>query len=79
MVNWTGEIHEYMHLAQSRNLVGEPLNGSGPAPIDMSSQYAWHAAMTAYVRHWVEEHKDGRQDTWTPDGRMARDANGVWQ
>ena len=68
-----------MQLSQSRNLAGGLGIETKSPQIDMSSQRAWHAAMTAYVRRWVEEHKDGRQDTWTPDMRKARDLNGVWQ
>ena len=30
------------------------------------------------LKMWVEEHQDGRPDTWTPDMRKARDETGVW-
>jgi hypothetical protein len=47
--------------------------------IDHQSQRQWYANMQSYLVKWVNEHKDGRQDTWTPDARAARDASGVWQ
>lgn len=69
----TGEIREYMALAGVMNDM-EPA-----APV---SRRAWHAGMTRYVRAWVAEHQDGRQDTWTPalgaGKRQVRDATGVW-
>jgi hypothetical protein len=39
----------------------------------------WHTSMTSYLRRWVEEHKDGREDTWTPAAKKAIDLNGVYQ
>lgn len=79
MVNWTGEIHEYMQLAKSRNLAGEPHSKYESMQMVTNSQRDWHKSMCGYLRRWVEEHKDGRQDTWTPDVRKAKDDNGVWQ
>lgn len=43
------------------------------------SQLLWYKSMTTYVRKWVEEHKDGREDTWTPKQKQARDEHGVWE
>lgn len=75
MVNWTGEIKEYMQLAASKE------SGSKYETMQMvtNSQRNWHRSMVEYLQRWVAEHKDGRQDTWTPDTRKARDSNGVWQ
>jgi hypothetical protein len=77
----TGEIREYMKLAQSRKLAGEPLGKYGTMSIDVSSARAWHRSMCSYVRRWAYEHRDGKADTWTPDmgAKTARDAQGVWQ
>jgi len=68
MVNWTGEIREYMRLADQMN----------DLPLGLK-QRDWYDGMTKYVRSWVEEHKDLRDDTWTPKSRTARDENGVWK
>jgi hypothetical protein len=43
------------------------------------SQRAWHRDMQAYVRRWVEAHRDGRDDAWAPDTRRARTETGGWQ
>jgi hypothetical protein len=32
---------------------------------DTSSVRRWHQSMIDYVRDWVKEHKNRKQDTWT--------------
>lgn len=74
MVNWTGEIKEYMALSVQ--------NGNTKyacMAIDHKSQRQWYANMQTYLVKWVAEHKDGREDTWTPAAREARDTTGVWK
>lgn len=56
MVNWTGEIKEYMKDAE--------INSAGEIPVQ-DSQLVWHQSVQQYVENWVEEHKDLRADTWT--------------
>jgi len=58
----TGEIVEYMAKSEQRE-------GTKYAPmrLDLSSDRRWFASMCAYMRRWVDEHKDGRLDTWTPE------------
>lgn len=77
MVRATGEIHEYMALAKKRNLAGEGkyvcMN------LGTSDQRQWYADVQRYVAHWVEEHRDGREDTWTPNTRTSKSDSGVWQ
>lgn len=34
----------------------------------------WHRAVKAYMRRWIAEHRDGRQDTWTRHRHLAADA-----
>jgi hypothetical protein len=77
MARATGEIHEYMDLAKARTEAGEPKYVSMNIYSDRQSQ--WYANVQEYLRRWVDEHKDGRTDTWTPTQRQARDAHGVWQ
>lgn len=71
---WTaglaGEIREYRSVAAQRS------EGDHERP-DLSDR-AWYVGMQRYMHRWVEEHRDGREDTWTPDAREARDATGVW-
>ena len=91
----TGEIREYMSLAGVMNptskYAGEPKTKYEHMQLDLSSRRAWFANMVEYMTAWVEEHRDGRADTWTPDvsagkrevedigRRQARDASGVWR
>ena len=71
MARATGEIHEYMRDYQSSN------PGAPPHAGDMRR---WHTNMREYVRQWVEEHRDGRPDTWTRDrGRDNPRSDGVWE
>ena len=74
MVNWTGEIKEYMAMSvQNGNTKYAFMS------IDHKSQREWYANMQAYLVRWVAEHKDGKEDTWTPVHREARDVSGVWR
>lgn len=76
MVNWTGEIREYMAKSSAMNNTGNKYSGMN---LDVSSQRAWHADCCRYVRAWIEEHKDGRPDTWTPNTKQAITDTGVWK
>ena len=78
MARATGEIREYMALAETRNLVGGPAKYAG-MNVQAEHQDQWYANVQDYVRRWAMEHKDGRGDTWTPSGREASDASGVWK
>lgn len=78
-VNWSGEIKEYMKLAGQRENDGEPVSKYESMKISTKSQKDWFDAMTSYLRRWVEEHKDGKTDNWTPEAKQAIDTNGVWQ
>lgn len=75
MARASREIHEYMADAHHE---GDGRYAS--MGIDTrSGQREWYDSMRAYMRRWVEEHRDGREDTWTPDTREARDETGVWR
>lgn len=71
LVKLSGEIHEYMALAQSRNLAGEPKFEATPKYLSMGlstdNEARWYAQVQEYVRRWVEVHKEGAVDTWTPN------------
>lgn len=62
----TGEIREYMKLAETRNLVGDPAGKYSTMNIATDDRRRWHASMTDYVRRWAFEHRDGKVDNWTP-------------
>lgn len=75
----TGEIDEYMALAEFRAAQGEPKYAS--MKLTTSDAARWYADVQEYLRRWVEEHRDGREDTWTPDlgNRTAESPSGVWR
>ncbi len=73
MVTLTGEIHEYMKMAEHK----EGAKYSSMRILISSGKYKWFKSMTKYLKEWVEEHKDMREDTWTPNTKQARDAHGV--
>ncbi|WP_185117491.1 hypothetical protein [Dysgonomonas sp. Marseille-P4361] len=65
-VNLSGEIKEYMRLAGKDKYKGETLNRDEFMNLDTGTQRGWFNSMTSYMRRWVAEHKDGKEDTWTP-------------
>lgn len=88
MAKATGEILEYMKLAERRVREGEPLREFEnimrkyeSMNISTAGARIWYASVQSYLSRWVEEHRDGRKDTWTPDTgqRQARDGSGCWQ
>jgi hypothetical protein len=70
MVRFTGEIWEYMKDAER--------NSNGQLKVQASCK-VWYKGVQAYVRKWVEEHKDIKEDTWTPAVRESVDGSGVWK
>ena len=70
-VKWSGEIVEYMEMAGRGKYAGEPLSKYEHMKLTTKSQKDWHAAMTNYMRRWIDEHKECKVDTWTP-GRNKR-------
>jgi len=77
MARATGEIREYMKLAQARTEAGEPKYAS--MQLATSTDHRWYLDVQEYLRRWVEEHKDMRPDSWTPDGRKPVSRSGVWR
>lgn len=77
MVRLTGEIHEYMALAQKRTVEGEPKYAS--MNLTTNNQEHWYADVQEYLLRWSEEHKNGQEDTWTPRTRKPKSSSGVWQ
>ena len=61
LVRATGEIHEYMKRSEQKE--GQKYASMVTYSND---QRQWYENMRAYIRRWVQEHKDGREDTWTP-------------
>lgn len=67
MVRATGEINEYMKNAAKNEDKGW---------IPVYNQYQWHSQLKCYMRKWVAEHIDGREDTWTDGSRNV--TNDQW-
>ncbi len=73
----SGEVHEYMALAGGRNeskYKGEPNSKYVSMQLETGTMRGWHNGMTSYLREWVEVHKDGGVDTWTPDPKKEAEA-----
>lgn len=64
MVRATGEINEYWELSKARTAAGEPKYAS--MKLHHDSQHQWYAEIQEYLRRWVDAHRDGATDTWTP-------------
>ncbi len=67
-VNWSGEVHEYIKLGE---------NGNGKynsMELNTENQKKWFASVCDYLTRWVEEHKDGKEDNWTPSQNLAETA-----
>lgn len=58
MANASGEVREYMDAA----LNATKYQGEGKV---LTSQRDWHRSCGDFIQRWVDEHKDGRDDTWT--------------
>lgn len=71
MVTATGEINEYLKNAQKAD--------SGHWKPTGYDKKIWHKQLCEYMTKWVEEHKDGSQDTWTDAKRNIVTKSGVWK
>jgi len=67
-VNMTGEVKEYMKDSRIRERK-EPL----------INQREWIGRVKKYMKDYVNEHKDGKPDTWTPENKEAINDAGVWK
>lgn len=72
----TGELYEYMEVGAQRADRWQPadaLTQEEALAIGSRQPRRWYRGVQAYMRRWVAEHRDGREDTWT----RARQAGGV--
>ena len=77
MARATGEIREYIALAKMRTAMGEPKYAS--MQLTTNTEELWYADVREYLRRWVAEHRDGRDDTWTPNQKTAETESGIWK
>jgi hypothetical protein len=59
----TGEIYEYMKLTKAD--VNREGNKYASMNVWSSNKKQWYLNVQTYIRKWVEEHKDGKEDMWT--------------
>lgn len=69
----TGELAEYMAMGRKR-AIDDPTGLTAQEYKDFrsGSAFRWHHAVRSYMRRWLDEHADGRNDTWT---RVRHGAN----
>jgi hypothetical protein len=81
MARATGEIREYMAHAHHRAAGNEALSDAERAAVTSGEERDWYAGVQAYMRRWVDEHRDGKVDTWTAteSKRAALGPDGVWR
>jgi hypothetical protein len=81
MARATGEIREYMAHAHHRAAGNEALSEAERAAVTSGQERDWYAGVQAYMRRWVDEHRDGKVDTWTAteSKRAALGPDGVWR
>lgn len=59
----SGEIYEYMEIVKTDRGEGK-YRGMNVLPDNIKD---WHSSICTYLRSWIEEHKNGKSDTWTPN------------
>jgi hypothetical protein len=59
MTRWSGELEEYLHSAR-------PTSKHGHMGLHTADEWAWYQGVQKWCRAWAMEHRDGRDDTWTP-------------
>ena len=70
-VNLSGEINEYMKDAVKGKYKS--------MKIPTCSQKEWFNGVCEYLRKWVDEHKNGKEDKWTPKIKQPINNIGVWE
>jgi hypothetical protein len=65
--NLTGEIKEYMACSYSKEQGSGGLNAVDKLRLTSKNQKEWITGVKLYMHRWVILHKDGKEDTWTPN------------
>ncbi len=64
MARMSGELHEYMRVASSRQVCGNVTN-SELSLLKSRDPGVWLEGIKLYTRRWVEQHRYGVRDHWT--------------
>lgn len=65
-VKLTGEYKEYMAISKQRINAGQPQAKYANLNLDVSNINTWYNSMISYMKSYVLEHYEGKDDTWTP-------------
>lgn len=81
MARWSGELAEYLAHAKHRIQGNEAVSLQERDLLLSADARRWFDGVTAYMRRWVEEHRDGRADHWTSNSRQRATVgdDGVWR
>ena len=66
LVTLSGELQEYIALST-------PNSKYAWMSIDHHNKREWYENMQRYLLAWIQKHKDGRPDTWTPSNAVQSD------
>jgi hypothetical protein len=77
MVRLTGEVYEYMKHSEKKE--GDSPTKYASMKLCSESQKSWYLSVQKYIKLWVDEHKDGKEDRWTPNSKQAINKEGVWK
>jgi len=66
---WSGELAEYMAVAKKRAKAftgaNDTITEDEALAFISGDPHQWHRAVRTYMRRWIDEHADGKPDTWT--------------
>jgi hypothetical protein len=65
LARMTGELSGYMGRAKPRAEQNAALTAYERRRLTSPHACKWFAGLQAYMRRWVDQHKDGAEDTWT--------------
>lgn len=72
MTRATGEIYEYMAKSRDRQAGAACFTPEESLQLGSAIPRVWLTGLKSYTKRWIEEHRDGRADGWTPDPIQKR-------
>ncbi len=67
----TGELYEYMARSRERQAGAECFTEIESIQLSSRIPAEWLEGLKSYTRRWIEQHKSGCEDEWTPDRVVA--------
>jgi hypothetical protein len=65
MARATGELYEYMLRARERQAGSVHFTEEESRQLMSADAREWLAGLKSYTRRWIDEHRNGCEDTWT--------------